>query len=63
VRFISNTGVLLRKLTRLSEPIKLEIYMDQTRNLLPYIEDGNALKMVILLKFHNFSVEPGWDMA
>jgi hypothetical protein len=63
VRFISNTGVLWRKLTRLSEPIKLEMYLDQTRNSLASTEDGNALKRIILLRSYKSSVEPGWDMA
>jgi hypothetical protein len=63
VRFISNTGVLWRKLTRLSEPIKLEMYLDQIRNSLAFTEDGNALKRITLLKSHKSSVEPGLDMA
>jgi hypothetical protein len=63
VRFISNTGVLWRKLTRLSEPVKLEMYLDQIRNSLADTEDGNALKRITLLKSHKSSVGPGWDMA
>jgi hypothetical protein len=63
VRFISSTGVLWRKLTRLSEFIKLEMYLDQTRNALAYTEDGNALKRITLLKSHKSTVEPGWHMA
>jgi hypothetical protein len=63
VKFLSNPGVLWRRLTRLSEPIKLEMYLDQTRNSLAYTKDGNALKRITLLKSHKSSVEPGWDMA
>jgi hypothetical protein len=63
MRLISNTGVLWRKLTRLSESINLEMYPDQIRNSLAYAEDGNALKRITLLKSHKYSLEPGWDMA
>jgi hypothetical protein len=63
MRFISNTGVLWMKPTRLSEPIKVEMYLDQSRDSLAYTEDGNALKRITRLKSHKFSVEPGWDMA
>jgi hypothetical protein len=59
VRFISNTGVLWRKLTPLSEPIRLEMYLDQIKSSLAYTDDGNALKKITLLKSHKVSGEPG----
>jgi hypothetical protein len=39
------------------------MYLDQTRNLLAFAEDGNALKAITLLKSHKSSVELGWDMV
>jgi hypothetical protein len=55
--------VLWKNVTRLSEPIKLEMYLDKTRNPLAYTEDRNVLKRITLLKSYKSSVEPGWDMA